>query len=315
MLSQLRAPAVTFLAALAIAGCGGSAGDGGKLRVVATTTQIGDFARNVGGDRISLTVLLKPNQDAHDFEPQPSQIKDLARAALVLRNGAGLDTYVNKAVSTSGSHATVVIVSDGVAFRRGDEGESGGGAAASAEAAGRDPHVWTAVANAQRMVMNIRDAFVAADQSNAAVYEDNAKRYLARLDELEANIRSQIASIPSGCRKLVTNHDVLGYYAEAYGFKFAGSVIPSLSTNAAPSANDIAEIVRKIRDERVPAIFAEASVNPALIRQVGREAGVRVIDDLYGDSLGPSGSDGATYVGMMDSNTRKIVQALQACSA
>jgi len=294
--------ALSLFAPILAFACGGDGGDS-RLRVVATTTQIGDFARQVGGERIALTVLLKPNQDAHDFEPQPSQVRALERADLVLRNGIGLDAFVEKALRAS--DADVVVVTQGVSLRAAD--------AAGDEAAGRDPHVWFSVANARRMVENIRDALAAADAANAAHYSESASAYLARLEELEGEIEAQVATIPAACRKLVTNHDVLGYYADAYGFEIVGAVIPSVSTEARASAADVAGIVRKIRAEGVTAIFAEASANPDLIRQVGREAGVKVVDDLYGDSLGPAGSDGATYVEMMRSNTRKIVEALRDC--
>jgi ABC-type Zn uptake system ZnuABC Zn-binding protein ZnuA len=300
---------------LATAACsGGDRAADGKLRVVATTTQIGDFARQVGGDRIALTVLLKPNQDAHDFAPSPSQVRALNGADVILRNGVGLDTFVTKAIS--GTAARVVVTTEGLRLREaGDEGheDAGEDEDAHAEAAGRDPHVWFSVGNARRMVESIRDSFAAADAANGAYYRENARLYLERLDRLDVEIRQSIAQVPVSCRKLVTNHDVLGYYAETYGFEVVGSVIPGVSTEARPSASDIAEVVRLIRTEAVPAIFAETSNNPALIRQVGREAGVKVVDDLYGDSLGPSGSKGGTYIGMMQSNTTKIVGALKDC--
>ncbi len=307
----LAAAAALLLLALA---CGGGEGDDGRLKVVATTTQIGDFARNVGGERISLTVLLKPGQDAHDFAPSPSQVRRLQASDLILRNGVGLDTFAARAIERSS--ARVVIVSAGLDLRRADElDDEAGDAEAEAEAAGRDPHVWLSVANAARMVANIRDALAAADAANAAFYGASAARYAQQLRDLDASIRRQVSGVPEACRKLVTNHDVLGYNAEAYGLKLVGAVIPSISTAARASAADVAEIVRRIRAENVPAVFAETTVNPALIRQVAKEAKVAVVDDLYGDSLGAKGSDGATYVAMMESNTRKIVGALQGCRA
>jgi ABC-type Zn uptake system ZnuABC Zn-binding protein ZnuA len=165
------------------------------------------------------------------------------------------------------------------------------------------------------MVENIRDALSAADAVNASTYAANATRYLGELQALDASLKQQVAQVPQACRKLITNHDVLGYFAAAYGFEIIGSVIPSTSSQASASAADVAGIVRQIEAEGVPAIFAETSINPDLIRQVGREAGVDVVDDLYGDSLGPSNSDGSTYVKMMQSNTRKIVDALKGCDA
>jgi len=296
--------ATALLLPLALCACGGDGNGGGedRLRVVATTTQIGDFARRVGGDRIRLTVLLHASQDAHDFEPQASQIRALAEADAVLVNGLGLDAFVDAAVRQS--DAKVVTVTQGARTR-----------ASSAAADKIDPHVWFDVANAKRMVENIRDALSAADPANASSYEQNAAAYLAELDALDQSVRDAIAAIPQACRKLVTDHEVLGYYAQAYGLEFVGSVVPSTSSEASASAADVAGIVRRIRELGVPAVFAEASGNPDLVRQVGREAGVKVVDGLYGDSLGPPGSDGATYVDMMRSNTAKIVAALRPCGA
>jgi ABC-type Zn uptake system ZnuABC Zn-binding protein ZnuA len=163
------------------------------------------------------------------------------------------------------------------------------------------------------MVENLRDALMAEDQVNAEFYQQNASAYLETLDELDEDIRAQVDEVPEECRKLVTNHDVLGYYATAYGFEVVGSVIPSTTSDAQASAADIRQVVETIQQQGVPAVFAETSINPDLIQQVGREAGVTVVDDLYGDSLGPDGSDGETYVAMMRSNTQKITEALKGC--
>lgn len=306
---------------LATACSSGGDSDGSKLAVVASTTQIGDFARQVGGDDIDLTVILRPNQDAHDFDPQPSQIRAIADADIVLRNGIGLDAFVSRAAGQSGG--SVVIVTSSITLREGGHGhededeedhEDEDHADEEDEREG-DPHVWLSVSNAIAMVENIRDALVEADGDNASTYQANADRYIAELRALDSEIAAEVASIPAACRKLVTNHDVLGYYAEAYGLQFIGSIVPGTSTEARASASDIADIVQKIRAEQVPAIFAEASINPALVNQVAREAGVNVVDDLYGDSLGEANSDGGTYIGMMRSNTTKIVDALKGCTA
>jgi zinc/manganese transport system substrate-binding protein len=305
---------VSMLALVLAAACGGRDDDDGRLRVVATTTQIGDFARNVGGDRISLTVLLRPTQDAHDFSPSPSQIRALQQADVILRNGIGLDTFVERSLDDS-RKARVTIVSNGVSLRKAEDDHDDhddDDHDAEEEAAGNDPHVWLSVANAKVMVENIRDALARADAANADFYRENARRYLGQLDDLDRRIRAQVAEVPEACRKLVTNHDVLGYYSDAYGFRFVGAVIPSVSTDAQPSASDVANIVRKIREENVPAIFAESSANPRLIQQVGREANVKVVDDLLGDSLAARGR-GSTYIGMMEQNTQKIVDALKGC--
>jgi ABC-type Zn uptake system ZnuABC Zn-binding protein ZnuA len=301
---------------LPIAACSGDddASDD-RLQVVATTTQIGDFARQIGGDQIKLNVLLKPNQDAHDFELSPSQVRAIAGADVVLMNGIGIDAFVEKALETS--HAKVaIVVTDGISTIAGhhevEEDEDHAGAEEEDEHGDEDPHVWFDVANARTMVGNIRDALTEADAANATAYRQNAARYVADLEALDASIRQQVAQVPSACRKLVTNHDVLSYFAAAYGFEVVGAVIPSTSSQASASAADVAGVVRQIEAEGVPAIFAERSINPDLIRQVGREAGVKVVDDLYGDSLGSS-SEGDTYIKMMQSNTKKIVEALKEC--
>lgn len=310
--------ALPFLLMFAAACSSGGEEDSGKLSVVATTTQIGDFARNVGGDSIKLTVILKPNQDAHDFEPSPSQLRAVANADLVLRNGLHLDAFVNKALSQG--DAEVAIVTTGITLRDAQEehdehqGEDHEEAEETDEREG-DPHVWLSVPNARKMVENVRDALVAADPDNAETYRANATAYLAELTTLDTEIKADVQSLPAACRKLVTNHDVLGYYAQAYGFDLVGSVIPGVSSAAKPSASDVAEIVNRIKAEKVPAVFAEASINPALVKQVAKEANVKVVDDLYGDSLGPKSSDGGTYIGMMQANTEKIVGALKDCRA
>jgi ABC-type Zn uptake system ZnuABC Zn-binding protein ZnuA len=298
------------LAALLAAACGdGDDGlsDDGRLAVVATTTQIADMARHVGGDRAIVDSLLPANTDAHDFEPTPRDVEKVADAGIVLEHGLGLDPWVENLVDQSGTDATVVVVTEGVTTLAGaaqdedDEREEGD----------IDPHVWLDVANALVMVENIRDALAAADPEGRAVYEANASAYLAELTALDEWIREQIATIPLPDRKLVTSHDAFGYYVHAYGLELVGSVIPSLDSQAQPSARETAELIDRIRATGVKAIFTEASINPDLARQLADEAGVNVVDNLYSDSLGPKGSGAETYAGMMRSNTQKIVEALR----
>jgi ABC-type Zn uptake system ZnuABC Zn-binding protein ZnuA len=311
-------------AALACGGDGedngspGSTASGDRIQVIATTTQIGDFARQVGGDRIDLTVLVKPNQDVHDFELEPSQLRAIAGADVVLRHGLGLDGFLDKAVE--GSKASVVSVTDGITTQEGSEHHHEGEGEDEEEhdedgEHAADPHVWFSADNASRMVENIRHGLAAKDGENASTYRDKAAAYLERLDTLDNEIRTEVETIPESCRKLVTNHDVLGYYATAYGFEIIGSVIPSTSSEAQASAADVSGIVGQIRAQGVPAIFAEASINPDLSHQVGREAGVTVVDDLYGDSLGDPNTDGGTYIDMMRTDTEKIVDALKNCQS
>jgi ABC-type Zn uptake system ZnuABC Zn-binding protein ZnuA len=302
------------LAALLAAACGdGDDGlsDDGRLAVVATTTQIADMARNVAGDRAVVRSLLPANADAHDFEPTPRDVEKVADAGVVLEHGLGLDPWVENLVDQSGTDATVVVVTEGVTTMAGtahhedeDEGDQH-------EDGVTDPHVWLDVANARVMVEHIRDALVAADPEGRATYEANATTYLAELAEMDGWIREQIATIPPPGRKLVTNHDAFGYYVHAYGLELVGAVIPSLDSQAQPSARETAQLIDRIRATGVKAIFTEASINPDLARQLADEAGVMIVDNLYSDSLGPEGSGAETYAGMMRSNTEKIVEALR----
>jgi zinc/manganese transport system substrate-binding protein/manganese/iron transport system substrate-binding protein len=188
-----------------------------------------------------------------------------------------------------------------VSIRKGDERSPQG-----------DPHIWHSAANAIIMLRNVRDALAQADPPNAVAYRANADAYERTLDETDAYIKQQIASIPPAQRKLVTNHDTFGYYAERYGLTIVGSIIPSLDTNAQPSARELADLVRQIKAQNVKAIFTETSINPALARQIAQEAGVKVVDGaLYGDTLGPPGSGADTLEGMLRKNTDLIVANLK----
>jgi ABC-type Zn uptake system ZnuABC Zn-binding protein ZnuA len=193
-----------------------------------------------------------------------------------------------------------VIVTSGANIRKGDEEEPAG-----------DPHVWLDVTNAMTMTRNIRDTLVKVDPPNADTYKANTDAYLKKLSDLDKYIMDQIATVPADQRKMVTNHDVFGYYIDRYGLTFVGSIIPSMSTEAQPSAQDVADLIKKIKDEKVKAIFLESSINPGLAQQIANDAGVKVVDNLYGDTLGAPGTPGATYEGMMRYNTDRIVEALK----
>jgi ABC-type Zn uptake system ZnuABC Zn-binding protein ZnuA len=319
---RTRSPALVLAAALILAGCGGSGGDGsgggggddGRLAVVATTTQLADFTRAVGGDRVRVTGILKPNVDAHDFEPSPADIDAIARAGVLVTNGLGLEEWLDDTITASGFEGTRVEAATGITPLAGGhaEEEHTGGQEHADE--GTDPHVWQDVANAKVMVANIGRALAAADAAGAATYDANQRAYTAELDALDAEIEREVATIPAADRKLVTNHEAFNYYARAYHLEVVGSVIPSFDTSAELSVREVAELVDKIRATGVKAVFSEASLPPQTAETIGREAGVKVVageDALYGDSLGPDGSDAATYLAMMRHNTRVIVASLR----
>jgi zinc/manganese transport system substrate-binding protein/manganese/iron transport system substrate-binding protein len=265
--------------------------------VVATTTQVADLAANVGGDRVEVTSLLRPGIDAHDYEPSPADIDALAHADLVLQNGVGLEEWLGDTIESSGFDGPVVDTSQGVRLRQVDGAP--------------DPHIWQDPGNARRMAANIERGLAAADPDGAAAYEAGLATYTRELRALDAEVERQVGSLAN--RKVVTNHDAFGYYLDRYGLELVGSVIPSFDSSAELSGRDIRDLVAKIRATGVKAVFAETSLPPRAAETIGREAGVRVVvgeDALYGDALGPPGSDGDTYLKMIRHNTATIVSAL-----
>jgi len=258
------------------------------------------MAEQVAGDRGTVRSIITPGADPHEFEPKPSDVQAISQSNIVLKNGVGLDDWVDKIIQNAGGTRPLVVISKDVPIRKGDEQEPGG-----------DPHIWFSAANAMTMTRNIRDALIMVDPANASTYQANADAYIQKLQDLDKYIFDQIATVPPDQRKMVTNHDAFGYFIDRYGITFVGSIIPSMSTDAQPSAQDVAELIQKIKAEHVKAIFLESSINPALAKQIANDAGVKVVDTLYGDSLGDAGTPGADYVGMMKFNTDTIVSALK----
>jgi ABC-type Zn uptake system ZnuABC Zn-binding protein ZnuA len=289
-----RVHLAVLLACLAPLGaCGGdeqqAAGGGDAIRVVATTGQAADFARAVAGDRAEVTGLLAPNADPHEFEIRPDDVKELSDAELVVRSGGDLDEWLGGAIESSGGDAEVLTLADHV------------------ELDPEDPHWWHDPRNAIAAVAALRDALVEADPEGAEAYRRGAEAYTRRLERLDRAVTRCIDKVPAHERTLVTTHDALGYYARRYGIRVVGAVIPSRSTAAQPSAGEIAELVETIRREDVKAIFAESSVKPDVEEAIARESGARVGGELWADTLGPAGSDGATYVDSIESNTSALV--------
>jgi ABC-type Zn uptake system ZnuABC Zn-binding protein ZnuA len=299
---------------LVVAACGSddSSSASGELNVVATTTQVADLARNVAGDRASVTAILTPNADPHDYEPRPSDAKALADADVVLRSGGDVDDWLSELLHTAGSDATAVTLIDHVRVREGGGHAHEEEHAAEEEEHGHeeevDPHWWQDPRNAELAVKVIRDALAKADPDGAATYDANAKAYLGRLQALDSSIARCMEAIPADRRKLVTNHDALGYFAERYGIEVVGAVIPALSTAARASAGETRELIATIRREHVTTIFPESSVNPKLEKAIAAEAGAKVGPALWADTLGPKGSDGATYLDAMRANALAMAQ-------
>ena len=261
----------------------------GTIAVVATTTQMQDLVRNIGGGRVHVVGILHPNIDPHDFEPTPSTVVALTGARLVVESGVGLDAWADQLVASAGTSAPVFDASAGLPIR------------------GDDPHWWGDPSLVERAAAALARRLGEVDPGHRAAYARNGARYVRQVARMDAENRRLVATVPPADRKLVTNHDAFGYLAAHYGIRVVGSVFPALSTAAQPSAQDVASLIGRIRAQHVRAIFTESSLDPAIERQIGAEAGARVFADLYGDSLGPAGSPGATYLGMERWNVRAMV--------
>jgi ABC-type Zn uptake system ZnuABC Zn-binding protein ZnuA/ABC-type Mn2+/Zn2+ transport system permease subunit len=290
-----------LLLALIVTACGSSSHGGSGPHVVATTTQIADWARAVGGDAIDVHQILQPNTDPHEYEPRPADVEAVAGAKLVFLNGDRLDAWMGTVLSNAGGSPEVVDLGTGVPVRLAGERDG-------PEASRYDPHWWHDPRNAEAAVRGIRDALVAADPRAAGTFRANAATYLARLRALDAGIRACLAGVPAAQRKLVSDHDAFGYFAHRYGIDVVGAVIPSQTTQAQASAKDIAALIRLVRRERVRAIFPESSLSTKLAHQIARESGARADDTLYGDTLGPKGSAGATYLSMEQANANALTR-------
>jgi ABC-type Zn uptake system ZnuABC Zn-binding protein ZnuA len=297
----------TLVGTVLLAGCGSSsratstAGSNGKIDVVATTTQLGDFVRAVGGDRVSVHQILRPNTDPHDYEPRPSDVQAVANAKVVFDSGDGLDHWMQKVVSESGAKATVVDVGAGVPVKV--AGESSG-----AQASRYDPHWWHDPVNARAAIQRIHDALGRAYPAAAAEFGRNASLYDAKLAGLDNGIRACFAVVPPAQRKLVTSHDAFNYFAERYGIHVIGAVIPSQTTQAQPSAGDVAKLTDQIRREHVKAVFPESSINPKVAEAIARDTGATSNLVLYGDTLGPKGSSGESYLTMERANADAMLR-------
>ncbi len=281
-----------------------------KLAVVASFSILGDFVREVGGERVSLTTLVGPDGDAHVYSPTPADAKAMAAARLVITNGLKFEGWMDRLVKSSASKAPVAEATKGVAILKVEGGHDHGKTDKHGHNHGgqADPHAWQSVRNAKLYVTNIRDALIAADAAGKASYEANATAYLAKLDALDGEVKAAVARIPAASRKLITSHDAFGHFARDYGIAFLAP--RGISTESEASAKDVARLIKQAREQKVGAVFLENITNPRLIEQIAKESGARVGGRLYSDALsGPSGPAG-TYIQMIQHNIRAIEKAL-----
>ena len=247
-----------------------SSGDGsGKIDVVATTTQIGDWARAVGGDAVDVHQILKPNSDPHEYEPRPADVQAAAGADVVFQNGDNLDAWAGELVEGGGRRSRRSSTSASVGPERLPGDEHG------AEASRYDPHWWHDPRNAESAVSRDPRPRSRAHRARATgqIFERNARAYRSKLAPARPSDRGCIDRVPRAERKLVTDHDAFGYFARRYGLAVVGAVIPSQTTEAQPSAGELAELADVIRREHVRAVFPESSISPKLARAIADETG------------------------------------------
>lgn len=314
---------VTLVLSIFVVGCGplgdgreisGEKGQERALRVVATTTFVGDVVREVGGEQVELTVMLAPGANPHAYQPAPRDVAGVSEADVIFANGLGLETFLDDLIANAGGDAKVVRVSEGIevrTFSGHDGGEPSTGEDVEHEegADNPDPHVWFDPLNLLVWTENIEGILVEMDPDHADVYHRRAAAYREEIRELDQWIQDQVAKIPPENRKLVTDHTVFGYFAERYGFKQIGAVIPAPTTEAQPSGKQLAQLQALIREENVQAIFVGRDFDPSLAARMAEDTGVKLVP-LYFGSLTPPEGPAATYIQFMKTNVRAIVKAL-----
>ncbi|NEU11737.1 metal ABC transporter substrate-binding protein [Methylobacterium sp. BTF04] len=277
------------------------------VRVVASFSILGDLVAQVGGDRVAVTGLVRPDADAHGYTPAPSDARTLAAADLVVVNGLGLEGWIDRLIQASGAKAPLVVASSGV-----KPIEEEGDAHTHDEPAGHghhsDPHAWQSIANTKIYVGNIRDGLAKVDPEGAATYAANAAAYLSKLDALDGEVRAAIAGIPPEHRRIITTHDAFGYFSAAYGLTFIAP--QGVSTDSEASPRDVARIIRQIRRDKIPAVFLENIADPRLMQQIARESGAVIGGKVYSDALSAPDGPAPTYLAMMRNNLAAFKTAL-----
>ncbi|MCL8382971.1 metal ABC transporter solute-binding protein, Zn/Mn family [Xanthobacter aminoxidans] len=292
-----------------------------KMPVVASFSILGDFVKQVGGDRVAVTTIVGPNGDAHVYQPTPADAKAVAAAKVVFVNGLGFEGWMDRLIKASGTKAPIVVATKGITPRTGfvdhdddekpkakgkdkhDHAKEGGH-----DHGGIDPHAWQSIANAKVYVANVRDGLIAADPDGRDVYTANAAAYTAKLDALETEVKSAMAKIPADQRRIITSHDAFGYFGEAYGLVLVAP--EGVSTESEASAKDVGRIIRQIKAQKIPAVFVENVTDPRLIQRIAKESGAKVGGTLYSDALSDDKGPASTYIDMMHSNVRELSSAL-----
>ncbi|MGP0091394.1 MAG: metal ABC transporter substrate-binding protein [Xanthobacteraceae bacterium] len=285
----------------------GHAGATAKLKAVASFSILGDMVRAVGGDRVEVVSLVGANGDVHAYEPSPRDAKALTEAKLLVVNGLGFEGWMPRLVDPAHFKGTLVVASNGIKTLQIPR-KSGNDTRVIT-----DPHAWQSLVNGRTYVENIRDGLSAADPDGRPLYETNANRYLAAIDQLNAEIKATIGTLPPERRRIITSHDAFGYFGAEYGLQFMAP--EGVSTDSQASAQDVARIIRQIKAGKIPAVFIENVTDHRLLDQIARETGAKIGGELYSDAL--SGPDGpaATYLDLVRHNVATLTAALARANA
>jgi ABC-type Zn uptake system ZnuABC Zn-binding protein ZnuA len=294
-ISFIRIWTFVFLLTVILVSCSGTAAPD----ILTTSTILADATRNVVGDHLTVGSLLPVGADPHSYQPTPQDTAKISKSKVLIFNGAGYELFLESLLANADGERTLIEASTSLNLR-----------SAAENGQGTDPHLWLDPNNMIVYVENIREELIKFDPEGAEIYRSNANAYIRQLEELDAWINGQIAQVPPPRRLLVTNHESFGYFAERYGFIVIGTIVESFSSDASPSAQQMADLVEQIKQYEAPAIFLDASDNPALAQQIAAETGVKVVTDLHLESL-TDGAPAGTYIEMMKYNVTKIVEALQ----
>ena len=293
-----------ILAAILINACSSSPSQvlqGESLKILATESFLGDIAQNVAGDRVKIDILLPITADPHEYQPTPGDMIKVAGSQVVIINGLGYEGWLQKTLDNTGGTAQVIVSTRGMTPRPDPSGAHSDG----------DPHLWMNPMNVILYAQNIRDGLILADPAGKDIYARNADAYILKLKDLDQWIKNQVDQLPPNKRKLITNHDALGYFASAYGFQMVGAVIPSVTTDASPSAQQMAGLIDTIKSSGATAIFLDAGENQNLARQISTETGVKVVTDLYVETISAPDGPAPTYIDMLKHDVTRIVSTLK----
>jgi ABC-type Zn uptake system ZnuABC Zn-binding protein ZnuA len=271
----------------------------GRPRVLAAESFLADIAQNVAGDRLTVERLVPLGVDPHEYQPTPKDTAKIAESQVLIVNGIGYEWWLQKTLDTIGGERLVVVTSAGLTANADTTGQHPDG----------DPHMWLDPNNVVRYVENIRDGLSKADPQGKSIYAANADSYIKQLKILDEWITQQVGTVSPSQRLLVTNHESLGYFADRYGFTIVGAVIPSLSTDASPTAQQMTNLIQTIKSSGANTILLDVGANPDLAQQIATETGARVVTDLYLETLSAPDGSAPSYIMMMRHNVDLIVAA------